>query len=120
MQVNRIRISKETDKAVQCLVKLASPWFDGNEVEWSNYVWFPKSQIKIEDGAVVDVPEWLIREKNIDAKFYETEEAAQARADRYAETVERARAAGVKGVRKGMRYATILAKAREQGIAFAL
>jgi len=47
------KVLKETDKAV--LIK--------NEA--NEEVWLPKSQVKVEDGKVVEIPDWLKKQENI-------------------------------------------------------
>lgn len=113
--LKEMTVIRETEKAVMVNV------FDGNAhvTNYKTSVWFPKSQIEIVDGKVVKMAGWLAKEKGIPTE--ESVATATARQDaalnNYFEFVESAKKAGVAGIRKGMKKATIIAKAKEQGIA---
>lgn len=117
-------VLKETEKAVMVHFHDFSqaPWFDGDDNRWDRDVWLPKSQIKIENGVVVEIAGWLAKKHNIltHEERARLEKLEREMTTKYEAVIERAKAAGIKGVRKGMRYTTILAKAAEQHIAFAI
>lgn len=121
MQV-RLNILRQTEKAVQVSVIHNHYQVYRGDVDVEAPEWLPKSQIKIEDDKVVWIADWIAREKDIAGcgnTYYTPEEDADREA-KYLSVIERAKAIGIKGVRKGMRYATIIAKAKEQGIEFAI
>lgn len=116
-------IVKETEKAVLLCADTNTAYFDGDDFEYDAQIWFPKSQIILDtEASTITLPRWLAEEKDLaDCVSDEVgEKVAYEKADKYAETVARAKAAGIKGIRAGMRYATILAKAEAQGIVFAI
>lgn len=118
-------IKAETEKAICLRIETNEKWCDGDDERWDHDVWFPKSQIKIEENNRISLPRWLSEEKDLN-RFLALEEDKVADAvfeekcSKYDEVISRAKAAGIKGIRAGMRYATILAKAEAQGIAFAI
>ena len=121
MQV-RLNILRQTEKAVQVSVMHNHYQIYRGDIDNERPEWLPKSQIKIEDEKVVWIADWLVREKDIadwGNIVYTAEERAEHRV-KYLADIERAKAVGIKGIRKGMRYATIIAKAKEQGIEFAI
>lgn len=114
------RVKKETQNAV--LVHFTDfseePWFDGDDKRWDRDVWLPKSQIQLNDGMVTSIAGWLAKKHGIETN--ESRARTDERKNRYEEVIKRAKEAGIKGVRKGMRYASILEKARKQGIDFTI
>ena len=123
MQV-RFNIVRQTEKAVLVNAMLNTAWFDGNDFWYEKDVWLPKSQIKVEGELVVEIADWLCKKNDIAGRDPEAEAKAEAKeaemTARYEAVIEKAKALGIKGIRKGMRYATIIAKAQEQGIEFAI
>lgn len=127
--MNALRIAKETDKAVAVAnsayhAAKETAAYDVKELsstqiallrEGSSLIWLPKSQIEIEEGHVVKMAEWLAK-KN-DFETVEAQAAQAERFDKYEALVAAAKAAGIKGIRAGMRAATIRAKASASGIA---
>lgn len=115
---------KETEKAICLHIDVNAKWCDGDDIRWDKDVWFPRSQIEIE-GNNVAMPRWLAEDKDLNrfmclVSDEEAEKDFEERRSKYCEVIERAKALGIKGIRSGMRYATILRKAEEQGIEFAL
>lgn len=119
---NEFKIRQETEKAVRVHISdfKKSPWFDGDDLRWDKSIWLPKSQIKIENGFVVEIPDWLAKKHGIETSESKAreEKRQQERQSRYEAVINRAKAAGIKGIRKGMRFSTILEKAQQQGIDF--
>lgn len=104
-------------------------WAKGENVSKSKYIFLPKSQVTIEgEGAnrkIVAMSDWLAKEKGLstenNAKKEQEREATEASLQesankRYEGLIEHAKNAGIKGVRSGMRTATILEKMREAGV----
>lgn len=119
MQVN-FKIIRETEKAVLASAELNTAYFDGNDFWYEKDVWFPKSQVKIEGDKVVEVADWFAKKNDIAGRNLKAEAAQSEREAKYLAVIEKAKALGIKGIRKGMRYATIIAKAQEQNIEFAI
>lgn len=93
--------------------------------------WFPKSQVSTHEGKITGAPAWLFRAKEQEGGGHfehregmqraqqseERREAAfQEGTKRYNELLDKAKAAGVKGVRVGMRTSTIKEKMRAHGM----
>lgn len=110
----RLKILKQSEKAVKVNV-ITEHYFGSGECEKD--VWLPKSHIKIGDSGeyVVEIADWLVKKNGISRKFNEF--STGVKLDAYFEKVEAAKALGVKGIRKGMRLATIREKAQAQGVA---
>ena len=111
MKVN-LYIHRQTEKAVE--VKCV---FYGAKLYPT---WLPKSQIKIEGDFVVWLPDWLGRKNGFDFELDtpKVELSEEERQVKYEEVIAKAKAAGIKGIYAGLRYSTILHKAKRQGIAF--
>lgn len=114
----RLKILKQTEKAVMVNV-MTEHYFGSGECEKN--VWLPKSHITIgaSGEVVVEIADWLVKKNDISRKFNEFKTNTDEKLNQYFEKVEKAKAMGVKGIRKGMRWVTILAKAQEQGIVLA-
>lgn len=117
----RLKIEKESEKAVFVTV-MTEKYFGCGDCEKG--IWLPKSQITIGNSGeyVVDIPDWLVKKNDISRRFNEFKVSSDSdeKLNQYFEKVEAAKAAGVKGIRKGMRWVTIVAKAQEQGVALAI
>lgn len=83
--------------------------------------WLPKSQVSLDDkGNLIGVAPWLAKKYGV-----VTNEAGERQQkweneqhQKYEKTIERAKALGIKGVRKGMKYSTIERMAKQQGVEF--
>lgn len=81
-------------------------------------LWVPKSVAGAHEGQIRSLSDWFARKEGYSTREGEErrERAFSAGKDRYAALLEKAKAAGVKGVRVGMRTATIKQKMREHGL----
>lgn len=70
-----IRVLRETDKAVQVNFTTDS-YFDGNEESIDGYAWLPKSQIQVQNGAVIGMPQWLANKHQFGYKAAEPKVSA--------------------------------------------
>ena len=82
-------------------------------------LWVPKSVAGAQEGQIHSLSDWFARKEGYSTRESEErrEKAFSVGKDRYAALLEKAKAAGVKGVRVGMRTTTIKQKMREHGIA---
>lgn len=96
-----VRINKETEKAYQVFVEYTT--IDG-EYEGEKLVWIPKSCTLTEEE--------YRKEAEAEEKRFEDGKAA------YEKMVTWAKENGVKGVRVGMRKATILDKIKKAGLVY--
>ncbi len=126
-------VVKETEKAVaiENLVYLQareSALRDVKEVSRDEYellqsgqslIWLPKSQVKVEDGYVVDMPEWLAKKNGLctDKMIEEARARYQAGCDRYNRVLSFAKEHGL-AVRNKMKLANILAEIKKAGLDF--
>ncbi len=122
---------RETEKAVE--LEMVLDFYDVEKTV-SRKVWIPKSQIR--DGKVTA---WILAAKTEDVRSFaavaggcfgnlydsdgvlvETAESEKFRkgCENYSRLIELAKNAGVKGVRVGLRRATIEAKLAAAGVAF--
>jgi len=136
--INSLNIVRETEKAVLVSLLRNNEWMVEDHLDNTVEIWFPKSQVEIEDGKVIAATEWIIKSKmkeneeytlsfqnswkGFDEKELATVEAAEKREAalnagiaKYDDLVARAKAAGLP-VRARMKTATILKIAAEHGI----
>jgi len=116
-----IEIVRETEKAVAILQQTFEQELMSRKLlrDFGTLVWLPKSQIEIVEGEVVAMADWLAKKNGFTTKkeIEAAESRRQAALDKYTEFVEFAKSVGVTGIRNRMKVATILNKAKEQGIA---
>jgi hypothetical protein len=135
--VTPVIIDRSTDKAVLAKMRRQNAWQVEDYCDSYISVWFPKSQIEINDGRIVAASDWIIREKiKANACYYgnqsykgfeesalDTVEKAERREvalnagiARYEELVRRAKEAGLP-VRNRMKTETIMDIAQKHGVA---
>lgn len=135
---NALTIIRETDKAVAVSLLRNNAWLVEDYMDNTVTVWFPKSQIQIENGQVIGASDWIIKSKiaennqmtlnysNSWKGFEESEletiesqeqkeKALNAGIERYELLVSKAKAAGLP-VRNRMKTSTILKIAAQHGI----
>lgn len=123
-------IIRETEKAV--LARFATSTIDFKD-EWGDWqtdtsdadVWLPKSQVEVIGNRVSKMPKWLFDKNKLleDNRLWTAREkqkilSFEENKAKYSKVVEQAKLAGIKGVRKGVRYSTIKKMAKQQGIDF--
>ena len=61
----KLKVKRESEKAVlvHAYIRVRDDVYDS--VEYGEDIWLPKSQIKIDEGVVIDIPDWLIKKNKI-------------------------------------------------------
>jgi hypothetical protein len=128
-----LKIKRETEKAVgvenaQVISARATAKYDVKELSGSqiellrsgagDISWLPKSQISVHNGEVHGMAGWLAQKHGFRTEegAAKREKAFEAGKKRYSELLKQAKDAGVKGVREGMRTATIKQKMMDAGV----
>ena len=108
------KITRETEKAYlldyQDIDYTASDaiGYRGGSIEYGptyRNVWVPKSQVQVQDGKVVAMPDWLAKRNGLATESMNR--ASEQRQNDYNNLVNRAKSLGIKGARKGLKAKTL-------------